>query len=245
MLRPLFFCGCLLAALHLYMPAYANAAAWDDWNGLQQAVRDGRLPPEPARQRLIALDRRLRQAIRQQKPSPARQFPVAGYGPSCIGGTAGSGYHPAGYDFYAGNRHGGHPAHDLFIRDANGDGLDDVTGRPALVVAFADGMVTGVNPAWQYPSPIRGGKYVWVFSPDTGRYCYYAHLARTLVRPGDWLRAGQAIGLLGRTGRNAWAQRSPTHLHFMCLAFDQGSMTPVNTFNELLSTPQGPKSAPQ
>ena len=56
-------------------------------------------------------------------------FHDRGYGPGSIGGVRGSGFRPKGYDFYDGNRHGGHPAHDIFVQDADQDALDDATGR--------------------------------------------------------------------------------------------------------------------
>ena len=54
------------------------------------------------------------------------------------------------------------------------------------------------------------------------------------AREGDIVEAGQAIGTLGRTGKNAYPKRSPTHLHFSCLSFDNGKMTPYNTYTDLL-----------
>jgi murein DD-endopeptidase MepM/ murein hydrolase activator NlpD len=76
---------------------------------------------------------------------------------------------------------------------------------------------------------------VWVFSPSLERYCYYAHLGEIHVKLGDLLAAGERIGFLGRTGKNAFKKRSPTHLHFMCLSFDGGRMTPHDTYRELLT----------
>ena len=107
------------------------------------------------------------------------------------------------------------------------------TGKPAEIVAFSDGVVIAVNPSWEYPSQIRGGKYVWIFNPESNRFYYYAHLAKTLVSPGDTVKTGETIALLGRTGKNAYPKRSPTHLHFMCLSFSEGRMTPYNTYQEL------------
>jgi murein DD-endopeptidase MepM/ murein hydrolase activator NlpD len=39
---------------------------------------------------------------------------------------------------------------------------------------------------------------------------------------------GQTIGTLGRTGANAYAERSPTHLHLMLL--EASDMTPVDPY---------------
>jgi len=212
----------------------------EEWNSLQQAVRDGTMGREDARGEIIRLDARLREAYAGKSVRSPFHFPVKGYGPDSIGGERGSGFRPAGYNFYDGNRHGGHPAHDLFIRDNSGDGLDDVTGGPVEVVSMSDGVVIGVNPSWEHPSAIRGGIYLWVYDPADGLYYYYAHLALVFVAPGDRLKAGDTIALLGRTGKNAWPRRSPTHLHFMCLAFDKGRMTPRDSYRHLLEAVAGP-----
>lgn len=212
----------------------------EEWNSLQLAIRDGTMGREDARGEIIRLDARLREACAGKSVRSPFHFPVKGYGPDSIGGERGSGFRPAGYNFYDGNRHGGHPAHDLFIRDNSGDGLDDATLKPVEVVSMSDGVVIGVNPSWEYPSAIRGGVYVWVYDPADGLYYYYAHLARVFVAPGDRVKAGDTIALLGRTGKNAWPRRSPTHLHFMCLAFDKGRMTPRDTYRHLLAAVAAP-----
>jgi peptidoglycan LD-endopeptidase LytH len=220
----------LLILLLLPLPARA-AAPWTEWNDLYVAIRDETIAPGLARKAATALQPRLRAASRGAG-SPARVFPVAGYGPEC--GEKGRNYQHGRYDYYGSNRKGLHPAHDLFIHDPDQDGRDDATGQPVTVVAFSAGMVVATNTGWLPASPLKGGNYVWIYDPATDRFCYYAHLARVDVRPGDRVRAGAPLGLLGRTGKNAYARRSPTHLHFMVLAWDQGRMTPVNPWPELL-----------
>jgi peptidoglycan LD-endopeptidase LytH len=214
------------------IPAYASPC--DDWNTLEKAIRDNGIERNQARGEIIRLDRELLGAYSGKSGQAADHFPVRGYGSKSIGGRQGSGYTPSGYDFYSGNRHGGHPAHDLFIRDKSRNGLDSGTGRPAEIVAFTGGVVVGVNPLWEYPSEIRGGRYIWIFNPEENRFYYYAHLEKLMVALGDVVKAGDTIALLGRTGKNARPKRSPTHLHFMCLSFNNGRMTPHNTFRELL-----------
>lgn len=211
-------------------------AAHDTWNELQAVIRDGTIGRDASRKGIVRLGGMLRESASREDIRSPFHFPVKGYGPDSIGGTGGSGFRPAGYDFYDGNRHGGHPAHDLFILDQDGDGLDSATGKEAEIVSFSDGIVVGVNPSWQYPSGIRGGVYIWMYDPADNRYYYYAHLAQALVSPGARVRAGDTIALLGRTGKNAWSKRSPTHLHFMCLSFDEGRMTPHDTYQELLDS---------
>jgi murein DD-endopeptidase MepM/ murein hydrolase activator NlpD len=229
MLRYLLTAIILISAI----PVVASATVCDDWNALEKEIRDSRIGKEEARGLIAILDQKLLREFREQAVATGHYFPVKGYGTKWIGGRKGNGYRPSGYDFYDGNRHGGHPAHDIFIRDRGRTGLDDATGRPAEIAAFASGVVVAVNREWEFPSGIRGGIYIWIFNPAENRFYYYAHLKKTLVAPGDLVKGGEIIALLGRTGKNAWPKRSPTHLHFMCLSFDNGRMTPLNTYREL------------
>lgn len=224
----------LIITIMIFSAISSYASVCDDWNTLDKEIRDNKIDRHQARAKITELDRELLGKYSGKSGHTTNRFPVKGYGPKSIGGRHGSGYNPAGYDFYAGNRHGGHPAHDLFIRDNQRSGVDSGTGKPAVVVAFADGVVIAVNGEWEYPSPIRGGKYIWIFNPEENRYYYYAHLEKVLVAPGDVVKAGDEIALLGRTGKNALPKRSPTHLHFMCLSFNKGMMTPFNTYRDLL-----------
>ena len=234
MRRTLFTTLALL--LITFQAASSSAGVCDEWNLLDKAVRDRTIPGALARQKVIALHELLLTTYGNKVVTNATTFPVKGYGVHWVGGKSGNGYRPSGYSFYDGNRHGGHPAHDIFIRDRNQDCLDDVTGAAVEIVAFTEGVVVATNPAWEYPSTIRGGKYVWIFQPATERYHYYAHLADVAVSPGDLVTAGDVIGHLGRTGKNAYPRRSPTHLHFMTLSFANGRMVPWNSYRQLLET---------
>ncbi|MEW6670014.1 MAG: M23 family metallopeptidase [Thermodesulfobacteriota bacterium] len=213
----------------------AGAGSCEEWDLLQRQIRDQAIPRLEARAGIAALHERLL----KEYPSGASQqgfiFPVRGASIRDIGGRDGRGFVASGYDFYEGNRHGGHPALDIFILDRNQDGLRDNNGEPVEILAFAGGVVVGANGEWDETSDIRGGKSVWVFSPSLRRYCYYAHLKEVMVKPGDVVSPGAVLGLLGRTGKNAVKKRSPTHLHFMCLSFDGGRMTPHNPYEELRS----------
>lgn len=215
----------------LSLPGTILAATCDDWNAVNTAVRDGAIDRSAARTRLAELREKLRVEY-GGVGGGERAFPVASYGPAS--GEGGKGYKPAGYDFYDGNRHGGHPAHDLFIRDRDQDSRDDRNGAEVTIVAFSAGVVVAAETEWTPGSALRGGKYIWIYDPAADRFCYYAHLGRVDVRPGQVVRAGEPLGVLGRSGKNAWASRSPTHLHFMVLAWDSGRMTPVDPWRELL-----------
>ncbi len=223
----------LLGALVIALPALAGVC--DDWNVLQREVRDGVIDRKAAKLKIVELHQTLLVTYGAQIKGTGFSFPLKGYGPKSIGGVRGNGHVAAGYNFYDGNKHGGHPAHDIFIHDRNFDGLDDATGKPVEVLSVTDGVVIGTNPEWSYPSEIRGGKYVWIFNPAQERYYYYAHLAQVNVVPGQLVKSGEPIALLGRTGKNAYPHRSPTHVHFSCLDFNGGKMTPHNTYQELLT----------
>lgn len=235
-------CRLALLLLALLWPATVPAGVCDDWNALYVQIRDYRIEPQQAQREFARLHRRLQQAY-PGLGGQARYYPVAGYDPSW--GEAGRNYKPKGYRFFTGNPRGIHPAHDLFIRDRDQDARDDRSGEAVAIVAYAGGVVVGLNHDWSYPSELRGGKYLWIFDPRNGRYDYYAHLDRIDVRLGQVVRAGEQLGVLGRTGRNAWMPRSPTHLHFMTLAFDGGRMTPVNPWPRLLKARLVPAAAAQ
>ncbi len=206
-----------------------------EWHLLYIRIRDGLISRQEAQSRVKSLDEMLRQFYPRATEGEKEKvlcFPLEGYGPSAIGGKAGSGYKIQGYDFFDGNRHKGHPGHDIFIRDKNQDGLDDATGKPVNVVSAASGVVVSVNSGWEVSSPVRGGNYVWIYEPGKGRYYYYAHLNEIFVRIGQGVGRGEPIGTVGRTGKNAYGKRSPTHLHLAVLESIDGYPRPVNPYDE-------------
>ena len=81
----------------------------------------------------------------------------------------------------------------------------------------------------------RGGNYVWIYHPALRLFTYYAHLQDIQVALCERVAGGQVIATLGRTGSNAYSERSPTHLHFMLLRAND--MAPVNAY-PLLTTQQ-------
>ena len=162
-------------------------------------------------------------------------FPVEDYSSKNIGGTHGDGYIMGGYDYFAGNKHTGHPAQDVFINDKNQDCLDDRTGKFVNVLSVGKGIVVALVKEWDSASFLRGGKYIWIYDPHNNALFYYAHNNEVLVNVGQIVNAGDAIATIGRTGLNAFKQKSPTHLHFMKLALDKEFYPkPVNTYQKLL-----------
>ncbi len=84
------------------------------------------------------------------------------------------------------------------------EGVDLRALTNSNIYASADGEVYEVYP---YPKPHAYGIHVRIRHSD-GYKTVYAHLARPLVRKGDWVRAGQLIGRANSTGNS-----SAAHLH--------------------------------
>jgi len=160
-------------------------------------------------------------------------FPLAGYDFHAIGGNAGEGYQEKGYSFLDGNKHKAHPADDIFILDRNQDNLDDRNLKPVQVRSILDGVVIAENDEWETVSKLRGGKYIVLYHPEARIFSYYAHNQKIFLKPGDWVKAGQEIAEVGRTGLNAYKKRSPTHLHFSSFRIVEGSLRPFNPYGEL------------
>ena len=195
-----------------------------EFNLLNDRIRDQTIGRATAQRQLAALLPRLDAYYAARGGAAlaahADVFPLAGYSAAAIGGRKGNGYQPAGYDYFAGNRHSGHPAHDIFIYDNNQDSRDDRTRQPVAVRALTGGVVVALSTSWNAGSPLRGGNYVWVYAPTERSLFYYAHNATVRVALGELVRPGDILATVGRTGRNASPPRSPTHLHLMQLSFD-------------------------
>ena len=212
------------------------AAEFDSTNTL---VRDNKIDKAQALEKLQDLFPELQSAYNRLKSDIAKKgkwiFPVEGYSSKAIGGTHGEGYIPNGYDYFDGNKHGGHPAQDVFIYDKNQDCKDDRTEKFVNVRSASNGIVVALEKDWDSASSLRGGKYIWIYAPNDNALFYYAHNHEVFVNAGQIISAGDTIATVGRTGLNAFKQRSPTHLHFMKLALDDEFYPkPVNTYQELL-----------
>jgi hypothetical protein len=228
----------ILAALTVAASALQPADPSAAFDTLYSRIRDQQIDRASALAQVGTLLPRIRDDYYGRggvdTPPDAERFPLEGYGPESIGGRNGSGYQPSGYDWFLGRNSAGHPGHDLFIHDRDHDSLDDVTGKPVRVLSMTAGVVVAYSPDWSPASGLRGGRYVYVYSPAQRGIFYYAHNASILVKPGDIVAAGQAIATVGRTGRNAAMPRSPTHLHVMFLAVgDDGYPRPRDIYAEL------------
>lgn len=81
-------------------------------------------------------------------------------------------------------------------------GIDLAAKEGAPVVAAADGIV--INAGWSYPY----GNLV-ALAHRSGYFTFYGHNQLLLVRPGDRVRQGEPIALIGNSGVS-----SAPHLHF-------------------------------
>ena len=212
-------------------PDYLKDAS-RDWDTLDKLIRDGKIEKGDASLCLRILELWLKEYFKEKGGELSREwvFPVKGYGFKDIGK---GGYKPLGYDFFDGNRHKGHPAVDIFVRDRNQDLIDDITGKPVDILSVSSGVVVAINRDWKPGSKIRGGNYIWIYNPIEKSYFYYAHLDSIFVKPGDIVEPGERIATLGRTGLNAYPKRSPTHLHISYLKSTGGYPRPENIYKKL------------
>jgi murein DD-endopeptidase MepM/ murein hydrolase activator NlpD/SH3-like domain-containing protein len=85
------------------------------------------------------------------------------------------------------------------------EGIDIFGPRGTALVAAADGVVTSVT------ENVLGGKVVFLRPDNKDFTLYYAHLDQQLVEPGQPVKTGDTIGLMGNTGN---ARTTSPHLHF-------------------------------
>jgi peptidoglycan LD-endopeptidase LytH len=206
------------------------------FNALNTAVRDGTIERKKAEQQFKELISRIDNLYQNDRAGNRLTFPVDDDVKSSIGGKNGDGYKPKGYNYFDGNKHKGHPAHDIFFPDRNQDARDDYTDLRVYVESIQDGIVVARETEWKWDSNLRGGNYLWIYNPKTKSLFYYAHnQSDILVGVGEYVVSGQHLAFIGRSGLNAAKKRSPTHLHFMQLVLDTNYLPkPVNCYDLLL-----------
>ena len=96
------------------------------------------------------------------------------------------------------------------------EGVDIFAPRGTPAVAATDGYVTRTGESR------LGGLVVWL-ADNQGQHLYYAHLDKQLVRPGQRVRAGDTLGLVGNTGN---ARTTAPHLHFGIYRGGRGAVDP-------------------
>ena len=227
----------ILCLLSSSIYSYASDNPCEDFNTLYLQIRDGTIEQDQAVAKINELIPEVRKYFSDnggKEYSDAEWvFPLRGYSPSSIGGNNGSGYVTKGYNFFDGNRHGGHPAHDIFIYDSNQDCIDDNTGKPVDVLSMSSGVVVSLEKDWDVNSDLRGGKFIIIYDTFSDALFYYAHNNNVIVNIGDIVSPGDKIGEVGRSGLNAYKKRSPTHLHLMFLQVEDGYPKPKNIYTEL------------
>jgi peptidoglycan LD-endopeptidase LytH len=210
-----------------------------EFDELNTKVRDGEISKQNAIEQIKILIPKIKKYFSdnggKEYTSDDWVFPVKGYSSSAIGGSNGSGYITKGYDYFDGNRHGGHPAHDIFIHDRNQDCIDDYTGEPVDVLSMSSGVVVALEKEWLPESDLRGGKYIWIYDTYSDALFYYAHNRKVVVDVGDIIKPGDKIAEVGRTGLNACKKRSPSHLHFSYMPVKDGVVKPANPYEDLLN----------
>jgi murein DD-endopeptidase MepM/ murein hydrolase activator NlpD len=114
-------------------------------------------------------------------------------------------------------------------RDEGGrkhEGIDIFAPRNTPLVAAADGVVTRVE------ENTLGGKVVFL-APDKKDYVlYYAHMDQQLAQPGQRVKTGDTVGLLGNTGN---ARTTAPHLHFGIYT-NGGAVDPLPFVNPTVKT---------
>lgn len=123
-------------------------------------------------------------------------FPVKGRTDQAIG------------SFWGNERDGGARRHE---------GVDIFAPRGTPAVAATDGYITRTGESR------LGGLVVWLADAHTGQHLYYAHLSKQLVHPGQQVRAGDTLGLVGNTGN---ARTTAPHLHFGIYRAGRGAVDP-------------------
>lgn len=110
--------------------------------------------------------------------------------------------------FWGADRDGGARRHE---------GIDIFAPRGTPALAATDGLITRTG-----ETPL-GGRVVWLADAAHGEHLYYAHLDKQLVSPGQRVRAGDTLGLVGNTGN---ARTTVPHLHFGIYRGGRGAVDP-------------------
>ncbi|WP_022822990.1 M23 family metallopeptidase [Hymenobacter norwichensis] len=146
---------------------------------------------------------------------PSLSFPVRGKNDVAVG------------SFWGVDRDGGARRHE---------GIDIFAKRGTPAVAAAAGYITRVN-----ETP-RGGRVVWLADTEHGQHLYYAHLDKQLVQPGQQVKIGDTLGLVGNTGN---ARTTPPHLHFGIYRSGRGAVDPFPFVRRADALPPAPRTAPE
>jgi murein DD-endopeptidase MepM/ murein hydrolase activator NlpD len=113
------------------------------------------------------------------------------------------------------------PSNKIIVRnDAHGDGEFGSKRRGGRSHSGIDILASAGTPvcaaksgtAFKAEVPTGYGKYVMIYHPD-GYQTYYGHLSGWAITPVQYVRRGDIIGYVGKTG-NASSKLIEPHLHF-------------------------------
>ncbi len=233
----------LLKSTYLYQGAinsvYTNPCI--EFNELNTQIRDTLIEENEAKLKMDKILPKVEEYFKNNNEDEKEYnektwiFPVKNYNKEFIGGKNGSGFIPNKYNYYNGNKHGGHSAHDIFVFDKNFDSIDDITKKYIEILSLSGGIVVALEEKWDVESELRGGVYIWIYDPLTKMLFYYAHNKELFVKLCQIVKPGDLIAYMGRTGLNAYKKRSPTHLHLGSLkVYEKGKIKPFNIYKQLI-----------
>jgi hypothetical protein len=137
-----------------------------------------------------------RYTLRVAREPSLSVFPVLGRSDAAAG------------SFWGADRDGGARRHE---------GIDIFAPRGTPAIAATAGIITRTG-----ETPL-GGRVVWLADAEHGEHLYYAHLDKQLVTPGQRVRPGDTLGLVGNTGN---ARTTVPHLHFGIYRSGRGALDP-------------------
>jgi murein DD-endopeptidase MepM/ murein hydrolase activator NlpD len=214
------------------------AMACRSLNDLNTRIRDGKIRKDGAQSEIIRLLAEVRDEYYRSGGGAYQHsdwvFPLSGHDARAVARGRQHGFVARGYDFFKGNRHGGHPSYDIFIHDRNQDSLDDASGKPVKVLSLTGGVIVALEDDWEPGSRLRGGRYIWVYDPANDLLVYYAHNGGLSVELGEVVKPGDVLATVGRSGWNAAKKRSPTHLHLTVLRVRNGTIEPLKVYRDLV-----------
>lgn len=224
----------------LLVPLVGGYLSCVDFNELQTNIREQNISKDSAKSAFKRLIPEVKTYFTDnggvEMSRDSWVFPLQGYTYRSIGAN-GKGYTTGGFDYFDGNKSSAHPAHDIFIHDADQDDNDDKTQSLVNIRSVSSGVVIALVREWEPGSELRGGKSVTIYDPTSNGIFSYAHMSIVFANIGDIIKPGDVIGTVGRTGKNAYAQRSPTHLHISYMHIgEDGLPRPENIYSSLVAS---------
>lgn len=194
-------------------------------------IQQRKIEPSTAQinfQRIIDSLRRENGNIRYvQEPKPI--FPLKGYTLATSYKPTMSKYTDTLYNFFE-KALNIHPAIDLFIKDKNKDGIDDITKKQVAVVSITEGVVIAVNKNKELGD-------IWVYDFYNHALIYYAFCQKINVHVGDRLGSGTQIASVGIRGKQQCKKGAGTRLHVMILSLGEDNLPqPMNPLEILNKT---------